>query len=77
MKLDIYKKKTGICFICGKPTKLLIHNECGKSVDKLKKETIAAEFNGNKITVQQKETANHNRKKKDYINGCVPKFCYE
>jgi|TARA_R110000787_G_scaffold257683_1_gene362884 hypothetical protein len=27
-------KKKGICYICGKPTKLLIHKKCGKKADK-------------------------------------------
>ena len=31
MKLGAYPKATGICGVCGKPTKLLVHQSCHKS----------------------------------------------
>lgn len=34
MKHDMMFKKTGMCFVCGKPTKLLIHQQCGQKQKK-------------------------------------------
>ena len=42
MKLSPYMKKTGLCRVCGKPTKLLIHVECGKKMDLVKRKRARA-----------------------------------
>ena len=65
-------KKTGVCFVCGKSTKLLVHQECGKAMDAAKKGNKVA---FDKIDQQQHETARHNVAKKQYAAGYVPKFC--
>lgn len=38
MRFNAYQKATGLCRVCGKPTKLLIHSECGIKADALKKD---------------------------------------
>ena len=37
MKHNMNFEKSGKCFVCGEDTKLLIHKECGKKMDKLNK----------------------------------------
>ena len=66
-------KKTGLCHICGKSTKLMIHAACGKKVDAAKKANKVFD----RINQQQHENGQHNAKKKAYENGVVPPFCYD
>jgi hypothetical protein len=59
MKLKLYNP-TGLCFICGKPTKLLIHTPCGKIVDESNK----------KLAKYKKAKAKRNQDK--YKKGIFP-----
>lgn len=58
MKLDAMPKKTGLCRVCGKPTKLLIHSECSKKAMEGRKDM----------------TEKYNATKLRYKSGWVPKF---
>ena len=62
--------KTGLCHICGKPTKLLIHVECGKKCDEEKKTKKVFD----RCSQQQHENAAHNAAKKAYAAGKIPWF---
>ena len=68
-------KKTGLCYVCGKPTKLLIHQPCGAKMDAAKKAKKVAKVGSFEINQQQQETAHHNAAKRRYAAGYVPKFC--
>ena len=68
-------KKTGLCHVCGKPTKLLIHQECGKKMDAAKKANKVATVGGRELNQQHQENSKHNAAKRRYLAGHVPKFC--
>ena len=67
-------KHNGLCFICGKPTRLLIHGECGRKAEATKK-AIKIKTNVGDFNQQNKENAINNKNKKKYLAGVVPPFC--
>lgn len=75
MKLQYGWKRKVNCYVCGKPTKLAIHQECGKKLDAEKKATIVRRFETSAISQDQQEKADHNKSKKAYAAGSVPWFC--
>ena len=62
-------KKTGMCHICGKPTKLLIHVRCGLKCDAAKATKVPGMGN---LTVQHTENGKHNAAKKKWQAGKLP-----
>lgn len=70
-------KKTGLCYVCGKPTKLLIHQACGKKLDAAKVTKKVATVGDFEVNQQQVENSRHNCAKKRYTKGYVPKFCFD
>jgi hypothetical protein len=69
-------RKTGLCHVCGRSTKLLIHQECGRKIDAAKTAKKVATVGTHEFSQKNKENANHNYTKKLYAKGCVPKFCF-
>ena len=68
-------KKTGLCHVCGKPTKLLIHQPCGAKMDAAKKAHKVAGVGRGELNQQHQENSKHNAAKRRYAAGYVPKFC--
>lgn len=64
--------RTGLCRVCGNPTKMLIHEKCGKSVD-AERDKVAE---GDKLSESQKQKKRNAKAKKAYQSGKVPKFCF-
>ena len=62
-------KKTGLCHVCGKPTKLLIHKPCGLKADQARATKIPGFGN---LTQQQQENSKHNANKKAWAAGKLP-----
>jgi hypothetical protein len=62
-------KKTGLCRVCGKPTKLLIHAPCGLKCDAEKTKKVPGMGN---LTVQHTENSKHNANKKKWAAGKIP-----
>lgn len=50
MKHDMKFKHDGKCFVCGLPTKLLIHQKCGAKMDLIKKQKKAKKYTEKDIT---------------------------
>ena len=67
--------KTGKCYVCGKSTKLLIHQACGKKMDDAKKAKKVVKFGNKEFDQMQQEVSKHNAAKRRYAAGHVPKFC--
>lgn len=68
MKLSSLKR-TGLCAVCGKPTKLRIHVACGEKKAAEKNQKVAGLGN---LTKRHQETARHNRAKKKWADGYLP-----
>jgi len=76
MKLpDNASKTIGRCYVCGKSTKLFIHQPCGEKLDAIKRTTLVGK-EGYRFTLLQQERHRHNQAKKRYAEGYVPKFCF-
>jgi hypothetical protein len=76
MRISTIKQPTGLCHICGKPTKLLIHQKCG--IGRAKGEG-SSKFVGKHgtLTAAHKAKAEDNQHRKQYSNltrmGWIPK----
>jgi hypothetical protein len=71
MKLEIYPKGDkirGICFICGKSTKLNIHKGCSEIADKLRKQVA----HGQAQSRDSIERGARKTSKKKYSAGELP-----
>ena len=66
--------RKGLCFVCGKSTRLNIHAKCSKSIDaaKIKEKTGFGTFNQ-----KHKQTSTRNAAKRNYGKGRLPPFCFE
>ena len=76
MRLLATKPSTGLCYICGKSTKLAIHQKCG--IGRAKGEG-ASKFAGKRgdLTAADNAKAVDNQRRKQYSNltrtGWIPK----
>lgn len=66
-----WPKSSGICKVCGKSTKLLIHTPCGLAMDAAKAATKVF----GKVTKKHQQTSEDRQARKGYKAGKVPWFC--
>ena len=70
MKVELMRNPTGLCFVCGRSTQLLIHVECGKARDAERREKKDAHG----FTEAHHAKARTNAAAKSYRRGVVPPF---
>ena len=67
-KFNFNPSRRGECFICGKSTKLNIHQACGLEAEKRHSETMLA----NRVSVSSDLAYRRARAKKNYLSGGLP-----
>ncbi|EKD89599.1 MAG: hypothetical protein ACD_33C00036G0010 [uncultured bacterium] len=65
--ISVSNKNKGLCFVCGKSTKLNIHSTCGKK----------SKTKPGNVKQTQSSPCRDNPTKKKYVDGKVPSFCFK
>jgi hypothetical protein len=71
MKLYSWPRSTGKCFVCGKSTKLHIHQQCSAAANAKRDEPRNSAV---PTTQRQYDESQRKRHAKDYVAGKLPAF---
>jgi hypothetical protein len=63
---------TGLCHVCGKPTRPHVHVECGRARDAAKQAIVPGIV---PVTAAQREKTTKRRAQRSYSLGKIPPFC--